>query len=122
VDPSGENPIIVIPIMLVFMDGYLNAPETENDVYSGMTPMNEIGMCLIGPKVPIKYIKTNYHNPHNQYGPHIHWGPKRNPHPKAPRKWHFGPRNPNFGNPKKGEGGWKGWKDWWEKGHSWGWK
>ena len=74
-----------------------------------------LSFCL-----PAKYIKTNYHSPHNQYGPHLHWGPKRNPHPKSPRKWHFGPKNPNFGKPK-GQSNWS-WKDWYNSGRPWGWK
>jgi hypothetical protein len=121
VDPDGRNPFLVIPLALILTDTYLNAPETENDIYDGLTPENEFGLCLIGGKVPKDYVKKNYHAPHNQYGPHIHWGPKRNPHPQAPRKWHAGPKNPNHGQPK-GQSGWQGWKDWNNKGRPWGWK
>jgi len=78
-------------------------------------------LLICAPIKGVKYFKKNYHKPHNQYGSHIHWGPKRNPHPKAPRKWHLGPKNPNHGK-RKGESEWKGWIDWWKKGHPWGWK
>ncbi|QCI28949.2 hypothetical protein [Caminibacter pacificus] len=52
------------------MDSYLNAPETENDVYSGMTPMNEFGMYLIGPKF-LKDTRPKsgfFHNAHHNFG------------------------------------------------------
>jgi len=48
VDPSGENPLLLIPLVLIFGDTYLNAPTTENDVYNGLTPTNEFGLCLVG--------------------------------------------------------------------------
>jgi uncharacterized protein RhaS with RHS repeats len=46
-DPNGENPLIIIPVVLIFMDTYLNAPETGDDVYEGLTPANELGLCLV---------------------------------------------------------------------------
>ncbi len=48
VDPSGENPLLIIPIALILADTYLNAPENENDIYEGLTPENELGLCLVG--------------------------------------------------------------------------
>jgi len=48
VDPTGENPFLLIPLVLIFGDTYLNAPTTENDVYNGLTPTNEFGLCLVG--------------------------------------------------------------------------
>ncbi len=49
VDPTGENPLILL-LGLYFLlgDEYANAPTSPNDIYDGMTPMNEFGMCLIG--------------------------------------------------------------------------
>ena len=46
-DLNGENPLIIIPVVLIFMDTYLNAPETGDDVYEGLTPANELGLCLV---------------------------------------------------------------------------
>jgi RHS repeat-associated protein len=49
IDPTGEL-VWFVPIAIFFAlgDEYLNAPETENDIYEGMTPMNELGLCFIG--------------------------------------------------------------------------
>ncbi|WP_346837946.1 RHS repeat-associated core domain-containing protein [Microbulbifer sp. SAOS-129_SWC] len=52
--------------------------------------------------------------PHKGLGPHLHYGPKW-PGSQHPR-YHFGPRNPNFG-----KGGFN-WKDWWNNGRPWRWK
>jgi len=117
VDPEGLTAFLAIPLALLLADSYLNAPETQNDVYDDLTPSNKFGLCLVGGK----YYKNNKHQPHNEFGPHLHWGPKKYQHLKAPGKYHFGPKNPNHGLPK-GQSKWGGWKDWWDKGRPWGWK
>jgi len=61
VDPSGENPLIIIPIILIFMDTYLNAPENESDIYEGLTPTNELGLCLLS-RGKLKLFNVYGHN------------------------------------------------------------
>ena len=119
VDPTGENPLIVI-IGLYFLlgDDWLNAPTIGEEPKTGMTPMNELGLCVVVPQ----FLKPNIHGPHQGLGPHLHWGPPRKilDPTKAPLKWHIGPRNPNHGLPK-GQSGWN-WKDWWNAGRPMRWK
>jgi hypothetical protein len=120
VDPEGKNPIIIL-IGLYFLlgDEWLNAPGFGDVPQEGMTPMNELGLCM----VTGGYSRTNLHGPHQGLGPHLHWGPVRKifDSTKVPLKWHLGPRNPNHGLPK-GQSGWPGLKEWWKAGAPIRWK
>ncbi len=116
VDPTGELAWF-IPAALFFAlgDDYLNAPAVGESPKSGLTPMNELGLCIL----PAPYFPRVKHGPHQGMGPHLHWGPR--PHPKAPPKYHLGPWNPNHGLPK-GQSGWPGWKPWIKSGAPIRWK
>ena len=118
IDPTGEFLQLAIPIFLILGDQYLNAPDVYEEPKTGLTPMNELGLCVIG-GTGLKYAPRAKHPPHQGMGPHLHWGPR--PHPKAPPKYHLGPWNPNHGLPK-GKSKWPGWKKWLESGAPTRWK
>ncbi len=75
VDPEGKNPLLIIPLVLILTDTYLNAPTDENEVYDGLTPMNELGLCLVGPK----FLKDTRPKNGFHHGPHHNFGTKKNP-------------------------------------------
>jgi len=66
VDTRGESPLLIIPLVLILTDTYLNAPVSENDIYDGLTPMNELGLCLAGPK----FLKDTRPKNGFHHGPH----------------------------------------------------
>ncbi len=49
VDPDGRNPLLLfLALYFALGDEYANAPTSSNDIYDGMTPMNELGLCILG--------------------------------------------------------------------------
>ena len=118
-DPSGENPLLLGALVFIGLSEWLNATSVAEPPRDDVPPTSLLLPVKVGFKCK-SYIKINYHSPHNYMGHHIHWGPRRNLSPKAPRKWHFGPKNPNFGK-RKGESNWS-WIDWWKGGKTWAWK
>ena len=116
VDPEGENPLLIIPLVLIFTDTYLNAPTSENDIYDGLTPMNELGLCIVGgvgyktgKEFPIgkNFRAAPFGNrtghPTGRY-PHYHRRPKPNEKGQVPRgqgidrhrPWDTQPSDKNF--------------------------
>ena len=98
-DPTGENPLVVI-IGLYFLlgDDWLNAPTTiDEEPKSGMTPMNELGLCLIGgnwyktgkelkigDNIRLAPFGNRTGHPTGRY-PHYHRRPKPNENNQVPR-------------------------------------
>ena len=50
VDPTGELAWFAIPLFFALGDTYLNTPTIGEKPKTGMTPMNELGLCLISTK------------------------------------------------------------------------
>jgi len=76
VDPTGEIPLLAIPIVLGGLTSYLNAPNYGAKPLNGLTPEAAATLCFMGGGSALSTLKPRSGFWH---GPHHNFGSKKNP-------------------------------------------